>query len=234
MPVLREGGVIRHIAIQTQATKPAIGDVEIHFLAQPALGADAHAVSNDQHPDHQLRINRGAACLAVIGPQVLPDIRQIHEPVDRAQEMIRRYMSLRAEALEQRLLHHRSLAHRRPISACQQRVNQAITATSRSFFNKIGPLVISGRPTEQSNGPAFCTDRHQPKGTAAFKRGSGPPERLGLGRIADWTLPKERKAAFVRNRPSNPRLRTATTGRLPSDAIALRWEDAVVPYARLQ
>ena len=32
----------------------------MHLFAQPALGTNAHAVADDQHPDHQLRIDRRA------------------------------------------------------------------------------------------------------------------------------------------------------------------------------
>jgi hypothetical protein len=89
----------------------------MNLIAQPALGPDAHAVANDQHPDHQLGVDRGATHLAIEGLQVLADARQVHEPVDRAQHVALWYMPLKAEAVEQRLLRHRALAHHRPISA---------------------------------------------------------------------------------------------------------------------
>src|SRR5204863_936131 len=50
--------MIGHFTIETQSTKPAIGQVEVHLLAQPPLRADAEAVADDQHANQQLRINR--------------------------------------------------------------------------------------------------------------------------------------------------------------------------------
>ena len=85
----------------------------MHLLAQPALRADAEAVADDQHPDHQLGIDRRPPGLAVEGPQVLADAGQVDEAIDRAQQVIRRDVPLQAELVEQRLLHHRPLAHHR-------------------------------------------------------------------------------------------------------------------------
>ena len=65
MPVAREGRVIRHLAVEAKPAEPAIGKVEMNLLAQPPLRPDAHAVAHDQHPHHQLRINRRPADGAV-------------------------------------------------------------------------------------------------------------------------------------------------------------------------
>src|SRR5215211_5595492 len=59
VPVLREGRVIGHPTVQPELTKPAVGEVEVHFFAKPPLGADAETVTDDQHPDHQLGVDRG-------------------------------------------------------------------------------------------------------------------------------------------------------------------------------
>ena len=100
MPVLGESGMIGHIAFQPKAAKPAIGEVDMHLLAEPPLGPDAHAIANDQHPDHQLGINRGPSGRAVERPQMLANARQVNEPVYRAEQMIRRHMSLQVEAVK--------------------------------------------------------------------------------------------------------------------------------------
>jgi hypothetical protein len=39
--------MIGHFAVETQSTKPAIRQVEVHLLAQPPLRADAEAVADD-------------------------------------------------------------------------------------------------------------------------------------------------------------------------------------------
>ena len=110
----------------------------MHLLAQPALRADAEAVADDQHPDHQFRIDRGAADLAVEGPKVSSDSGQIHEPVDRAKQVIGRDMPLDTELVEQRLLHHRPLAHHRRILLRSKRTESGLqSASNADFFNTI-------------------------------------------------------------------------------------------------
>ena len=65
VPVLGEGRVVRDRVFQVQPAEPAIRQVQVDLLAQPALGANAEAVADDQHADHQLRIDRWAAGVAV-------------------------------------------------------------------------------------------------------------------------------------------------------------------------
>ena len=67
MTVLREGRVIRHVALQTEPAEPPIGQVQMHFLAEPALRANAAAIADEQHPDHQFQVDRGPPDLAVEG-----------------------------------------------------------------------------------------------------------------------------------------------------------------------
>ena len=63
MAVLGEGGVVRHLALQAEAAEPAVGQVQVHLFAQAPLGADAEAVADHQHADHQFRIDRGPSCV---------------------------------------------------------------------------------------------------------------------------------------------------------------------------
>lgn len=75
----------------------------MHLLAQPTLRTDAHAVADDQHPDHQFGIDGGPARLAVEGPQMRADAGQVNEEVDRTQKVRVRNVILEAEAVEQRI-----------------------------------------------------------------------------------------------------------------------------------
>ena len=84
MAVLREGGVVRHRIIQAEPAKPAIGQIEMHLFARPPFRADAEAVSDDQHADHQLGINRGAADPAVERSQMPPQTIEIEKTIDGA------------------------------------------------------------------------------------------------------------------------------------------------------
>src|SRR3979490_1589964 len=111
MPVFRERGVIRHAAIEPEAAEPPIRQIEVNLLAQTPLGADAGAVTYDQHPDHQFGINRGPANGAVERSQFPPQLAKLHEPVDRAQQMIGRYMPFQRELIEQSSLFDLPMSH---------------------------------------------------------------------------------------------------------------------------
>jgi hypothetical protein len=69
MPILRERRVIGNLAIQTESAEPSVREIEMNLLAEPPLGPDAHAVADDQHSDHQLKVNRGPSNPAVKGLQ---------------------------------------------------------------------------------------------------------------------------------------------------------------------
>jgi hypothetical protein len=88
------------------------------------LGPNAEAVADKQHPDHQLRINRGAPDIAIVRRQMRPNFGQVDETVDPAQHMTVGDVPLQAEAIEQRLLHHPPLAHHRPNLLSQGEGNQ--------------------------------------------------------------------------------------------------------------
>jgi hypothetical protein len=61
--------VIRHHIFQTQSAEPAIRKVQVHFLAQAPFGANAEAVSDNQHPNHKLRIDRAPTRMTVEGSE---------------------------------------------------------------------------------------------------------------------------------------------------------------------
>jgi hypothetical protein len=74
--------MIGYIAVEAETTKPAIRQIEVDLFAQPPLGADPKAITDDQHPDHQFRIDRWATNRTVKGGQLPPQIAKLDEPVD--------------------------------------------------------------------------------------------------------------------------------------------------------
>jgi hypothetical protein len=116
MPVLRERRVIGNLAIQTESAEPSsLRQIQMNLLAEPPLGPDAHAVADDQHSDHQLRVNRGPSNLTVKGLQSLTQIFEVEMPVNAAQEMIGRDVVVEAEVVKQ-LSRCRLNAHHRRLS----------------------------------------------------------------------------------------------------------------------
>ena len=112
----------------------------MNLVAKPPLGPDAHAVADHQHPDHQLRINRGPSNLTAKGLQSLTETIKVEMPVNAAQQMIGRDMVVEAEIIEQ--LRRRSLkAHHRHLSRKSAGINESRHDSddnqSSDFFNDI-------------------------------------------------------------------------------------------------
>ena len=106
--------MVRDVAVEPQPTKPSVGQIEVDFLVQPPLRANAEAVAEDQHAHHQLGTYRGPPNVAVIGSEMRSQPGQIDETVDLAKQVIFGDVPLKAEAIKQRLLHHPPLADHRP------------------------------------------------------------------------------------------------------------------------
>jgi hypothetical protein len=49
--------VVGHIAFKPELAEPAIGEIEVNFLAEPPLGPDAKAIADQQHPDQQFGVD---------------------------------------------------------------------------------------------------------------------------------------------------------------------------------
>ena len=111
MPILGEGGMVRYSILQPKTAEPAIGQVKVYFLAHTALRTNAVAVADNQHPHHQLRIDRGPTRMAVILSQVLAQLAQIKALVDATQEMVRWNVILEIKRIEQSLLSAFLLSH---------------------------------------------------------------------------------------------------------------------------
>ena len=112
--------MVRHCIFEIESAEPAIRQVQMHLFAQPPLGANAEAVADDQHADHQLRINRWTAGVAVERREVWRRSPRSKNPVDAAQQVIARDVIVKVEGVEELVLRCRSLTHhldasRRPL-----------------------------------------------------------------------------------------------------------------------
>ena len=131
--------MIGHVAVEPEPAEPAVRQVEVNLLAQPPLGADAEAVADDQHPDHQLGIDRRPTHRAVEGGQLPPQLAKLDEPVDRPQQMIGRNVPFERELIEQSSLFDLPMSHHDLQSCLSQRLNQRISSRATAdFFNRIG------------------------------------------------------------------------------------------------
>src|SRR6478609_11865014 len=82
--------MIGNSVFKTEPAKPAVSKMQLYLLAQSSLTADAVAVAYNQHPDHQLGVNRGAAEVTVKRRECCAQIIQHprHNRIDPAQEMV--------------------------------------------------------------------------------------------------------------------------------------------------
>src|SRR5262249_25095940 len=109
----RERRMIRNLVFEFKTAEPAIAEMKFDLLAQPPLEADAIAVADDEHSDHQLRIDRGSTDVAVERRQLLAKVGQhpSHNWIDAAQEMIRGNVFFEVEKIEQLALINRLTTH---------------------------------------------------------------------------------------------------------------------------
>src|SRR6266536_1499377 len=116
MPIDRECRVIWHFVVEIEAAKPAVGEMQLNLLAEPPLKANAVAVAHNQHPDHELGIDRGPANVAVERRELLSQVSQNprHDRIDPAQQIARRNTLFEVKQIEQLALIARLPAHHDP------------------------------------------------------------------------------------------------------------------------
>src|SRR3546814_10031462 len=116
------------------------------LFAETALGSDAVAVSDDQHPDHQLRINRGPPGVAVVIGQLRAQIAQVETLINATQKVIVGNVGVEIECVKQPSLTTRSLTHHRRvlpqnrIAVDQTSTPRARSELSRSFSTELAEI----------------------------------------------------------------------------------------------
>ena len=96
--------MIGDIAVEPEPAEPPVRQIEVDLFAETPLGADAEAIADDQHPDHQLGSDRWATHRAIERRELAAQFRQLDKAVDRPQQMIRRHMRIEREVVEQHTL----------------------------------------------------------------------------------------------------------------------------------
>ena len=132
--------MIRNLVFDAQPAKPAIRQVDPDLAAEQPLRADREHVAEDQHPDHQHRIDRGPAECRIIGRKLAVDPRQIEHGCNRADLVIVRHSLFKAERIEQLFLILLQPTHHSPLPPQIASTPGIIVRGSlqRDFCNKIG------------------------------------------------------------------------------------------------
>lgn len=105
--------MIRHRGGQIQSAEPPMGQVQMHLVTESPLGPDSHHIADKKHPDHQLRIDRWAACRTSERGEVALDARQFDKPIYPPQHVIPWDMVLNRKLVEQRTLRFLLRTHHR-------------------------------------------------------------------------------------------------------------------------
>jgi len=110
----RERRGIRDLVLNVQAAEPAIGEVHLNLTAEQPLRTDRKDIPDDEHPDHQFRVNRRPAEGRVIGRQFRVHPRQIQHAGDLAHAVIVRNDLIKAERVKKLTLVPLKTPHHRP------------------------------------------------------------------------------------------------------------------------
>lgn len=94
-----------------EATEPAIRKVEMHFLAKPTLGPNAEQITDQQHPQHQLGVDRRPPSGTITVGQRLAHEAKVEQSVDTTQKMVAGHMVVEPEPVKQRPLRHLPTHH---------------------------------------------------------------------------------------------------------------------------
>jgi len=93
--------MIRDLVFDAQPAIPAIGQIDLHLSADATLRADGKHVADDEHPDHEHRIDRRSPGVGVIGRQFLVHPAEVEHGIDLANQMIRRHHLVEVERVEE-------------------------------------------------------------------------------------------------------------------------------------
>ena len=165
--------MIGDIVLDAEPTKPAIGQIDLHFSAETPLRADRKHVAANEQPDHKYRIDRWSAGVGVIGRQLLVYPAEVEHCIDRANQMIRRHNLVQVRLVEELPLPIFPPTHhpRTPLTTASARGITVRHDSQRTFCNtfesKINPKRMTlGSTTGKIKG-------HANKAVGKVKQGVG-------------------------------------------------------------
>lgn len=94
--------MVRDLVIEVEPAEPSVGKMQFNLLGQPAFRTQAIAVPNDEHPDHQLGVDRRPPNLAVVGLQLRVHVGKSrgHKEVNAPQKVVLRDPIVEPELVE--------------------------------------------------------------------------------------------------------------------------------------
>jgi hypothetical protein len=186
MAVLGKRRMVGNLVLQAKAAKPAVGQIEGHLLAQLALRSNPLAVTHQQHPDHQLRIDRGAAGVAVKRRQLAVEIPEIEDDVNLPEEVVAWNPIVEAEFVEELGLITRQSTHHRGIPRSFHDVRESQDADHGHGFSTASAICGQDRAstTTPSARTALWDTGHQHQKRSPCQ--AGPPAPLRVASAPAW------------------------------------------------
>jgi hypothetical protein len=119
--VLGKRRMVRNLVVEVELAEPPVGQMQLDFLTELALRADAIAVADDEHSDDQFGIDRRPADVAVVGLELLVQVGESHrhEHVHPSQQMVLGDAIFEPKLIEQTALIAPLPPHHRPALRCR-------------------------------------------------------------------------------------------------------------------
>jgi hypothetical protein len=103
--------MVRDSILDAEPAEPTIGEVHLHFTADQPLRTDRKDISDDQHPDHQFRIDRRTPHGRIVRCKFAAKPGQIESSVDLPHQVIFRDSIAKTKLVEQLALVTLQTAH---------------------------------------------------------------------------------------------------------------------------
>jgi hypothetical protein len=154
--------MIRDLVLDAEPAKPAIGQIDLHFSADASLRADRKHIADDEHPDHEHRIDRRPPRVGVVGRQCVMHPAEIEHSVDPAHQILSWHYRVQVELVEELAppflspTHH----HRTPLTTASDRRNHGSVQFSMGVLQHIRVSGLSpGSRHESRFAPLLTKDR---------------------------------------------------------------------------
>src|SRR5690349_17728488 len=83
--------MIWDLVFNPELAEPSVSQIDLNLSTEPPLRAERKHVADNQHSDHQHRINRRSASMRVEWCEFLVHPTQVQQTIDLPYQMIRRY-----------------------------------------------------------------------------------------------------------------------------------------------
>ena len=133
--------MVRDLVLDAQTTEPAVCQIDLNLGTDPSLRPDSKDVTDQQHADHQFRIDRGASGVAVKRRKLLVDPTKIEHSIDPPYHVIGWNHFIKMECVEELPLTPCQPTHHAlpPTLIASASPNYASQPPSMTFCNTISP-----------------------------------------------------------------------------------------------